>query len=100
MYVCMYVHVLNYTRNINKKSCIPNTRKHSQAHFQDRYQTLENKIVFKKTFLRKMAYFSENINTETNRTLLSMKVWHAFMGCYLAQSMISFPFFFNIFNLH
>ena len=27
------IHVLNYTRNI-LKNCIPNTKKHSQAHFQ------------------------------------------------------------------
>ena len=26
-------HVLNYTRNIFKRNCIPNTRKHFQAHF-------------------------------------------------------------------
>ena len=38
-------HVLNYTRNINKKNCIPNTRKHSQIHFQDCYQTSENEII-------------------------------------------------------
>ena len=39
------IHVLNYTRNI-LKNCIPNTKKHSQAHFQGRYQTLENETVF------------------------------------------------------
>ena len=31
--------------------CIPNTRKHSQPHFQDRYQTSENEIVSKKRSL-------------------------------------------------
>ena len=39
-------HVLNYTRNIFKRNCIQNTRKHSQAHFQGRYQTLENETIF------------------------------------------------------
>ena len=39
-------HVLNYIGNIKKKNCIPNTRKHFQAHFQGRYQTLENETVF------------------------------------------------------
>ena len=39
-------YVLNYTRNIFKKNCIPNTRKNSQAYFQGRYQTLENETVF------------------------------------------------------
>ena len=38
------IHVLNYTRNFFKKNCIPNTRKH----FQGRYQTPENEIVFQK----------------------------------------------------
>ena len=32
-------HVLNYTRNVIKILCIPNTRKRSQAHFQGLYQT-------------------------------------------------------------
>ena len=32
-------HVLNYTRNVIKILCIPNTRKRSQAHFQSFYQT-------------------------------------------------------------
>ena len=39
-------HVLNYTINILKKNCIPNTKKHSQAHFQSPYLTPENEIVF------------------------------------------------------
>ena len=40
------IYALNYTRSFFKKNCIPNTKKHSQAHFQGRYQTLENEIVF------------------------------------------------------
>ena len=40
------IHVLNYTWNVIKILCIPNTRKHSQAHFQGCYQTPENEIVF------------------------------------------------------
>ena len=38
-------HVLNYTRK-KKKNCILNIKKHSQAYFQSRYQTLKNKAVF------------------------------------------------------
>ena len=39
------IHILNYTRNI-LKNCMPNTRKHSQTHFQNCYQTLKNETVF------------------------------------------------------
>ena len=46
-------HVLNYTRNVIKNLCIPNTRKRSQAHFQGLYQTLENEIVFHKMLFEK-----------------------------------------------
>ena len=33
-------------QEIKKKKCIPNTRKHSQGHFQGGYQIPENEIVF------------------------------------------------------
>ena len=32
---------------------MPNTRKHSQTHFQGRYQTPESEIVFQEMFLGK-----------------------------------------------
>ena len=46
-------YVLNYTRNVIKILCIPNTRKCLQAHFQGLCQTLENKIVFQKILFKK-----------------------------------------------
>ena len=50
-------HVLNYTRNVIKILCIPNTRKRSQAYFQGLYQTSENKIVFHKFSLKNYSIF-------------------------------------------
>ena len=46
-------HVLDYTRNVIKILCIPNTRKRSQAHFQGLYQTSKNEIVFHKILFEK-----------------------------------------------
>ena len=43
------IYVLNYTRNIykkKKKKLYTKHQKHSQTHFQSRYQTLENETVF------------------------------------------------------
>ena len=62
-------YILNYTRIFFKKNCIPNTRKHSQGHFQVRYQTLKNEIVFQKILSEKWTIFSKNVNVETNRAL-------------------------------
>ena len=46
-------HVLNYIGNIFFKNCIPNTRKHSQTHFQGHYQTPKNEIVFQEMLFGK-----------------------------------------------
>ena len=48
------IYVLNYSgNNNNNKICMSNTRKYFQAHFQGRYLTPENKIVFQKMFFKK-----------------------------------------------
>ena len=60
-------HFLNYTKNVIKILCIPNTRKCSQAHFQGLCQTPENEIVFHKMLFRKWLIFSENVNAKTNK---------------------------------
>ena len=54
-------HVLNYTRNVIKNLCIPNTRKHSQAHFQGLYQKSENETVFHKMLFEKWHIFKKSL---------------------------------------
>ena len=66
------IHVLNYTRNIFFKNCIPNTRKHSQTHFQGYYQTLENETVFLKMLFEKWIIFQKTLMLkQTKHTCLS-----------------------------
>ena len=54
-------HVLNYTRNVIKILCVPNTRKCSQAYFQGLYQTSENEIVFHKILFEKLLNFQKTL---------------------------------------
>ena len=55
---------------------IPNTKKHSQAHFQGCYQTPKNKIVFQKIFSEKWIIFQKMLmpkQTEPKIKLINKK---------------------------
>ena len=54
-------HFLNYTKNVIKILCIPNTRKCSQAHFQGLYQKSDNETVFHKMLFEKWHIFKKSL---------------------------------------
>ena len=67
MYVCMYVHVLNYTRNINKKKFHTKHQKTFSSSFLRSLPKTKKWDSFLENAIRKMNNFLENINVETNK---------------------------------